>query len=187
MTGPWLQTLSVQIQSRPVAGNDCLQDRACREKSMAKWRGTRPFLKVHEREKKTRKKNKNSWCSVCFGRKKCLRALSFPCSPDWCGQWSGLVGEIRRELKTGAERFPRARGRGERADTWLSIRKLGHLGPCDILRGVMQALLEVIKLPEKNANVAHEECKRIVLQKVSSGLVTVWEHVVTYIPTILLH
>lgn len=51
----------------------------------------------------------------------------------------------------------------------------------------MQSLLEVIKLPEKNANVAHEECKSIVLQKVSSGLVTVLEHVATYIPTILLH
>lgn len=51
----------------------------------------------------------------------------------------------------------------------------------------MQAVLEVIELPEKNANVAHEECKSIVLQKVSSGLVTVWEHVATYIPTILLH
>lgn len=83
--------------------------------------------------------------------------------------------------------LPRARGQGEKADMWLSIRMIGHLGFCDIMWGVMQSSLEVIKLPEKNANVAHEECKSIVLQKVSSGLVRVLEHVATYIPTIFLH
>lgn len=62
MTGPWLQTSSLQTRSRPVAGNDCLQDRACRGKR-------RQSEDRHIRLQSSTKKNKNSWRFVCFGYK----------------------------------------------------------------------------------------------------------------------